>query len=60
MNKRIKELLEDLEINCPDCGGIDDEQYTCTTCWCQGGEGKIKVLLFLRENKEYLYENNHH
>jgi hypothetical protein len=23
-------------IDCPECEGLtDDEQYTCTTCWCE-------------------------
>ena len=35
---------EFIEIDCPDCEGmVDDEQYTCTTCWCQGGDGVLKV-----------------
>lgn len=31
-------------VECPNCVGIvDDPQYTCTTCWCEGGNGVIKV-----------------
>ncbi len=29
---------------CPHCEGIDDDQYTCTYCWCQGGNGKKNLL----------------
>ena len=29
MNKKINE--------CPECQNIEDDQYTCTTCWCTGG-----------------------
>lgn len=32
------------EISCPDCAGYgDDDQYCCTTCWCQGGNGVLTV-----------------
>lgn len=32
------------EIDCPDCAGHgDDDQYCCATCWCQGGNGVLKV-----------------
>ena len=31
-------------VECPDCAGmVDDLQYTCTTCWCEGGDGVLKV-----------------
>lgn len=31
-------------IECPDCAGmVDDPQYTCTTCWCEGGDGVLRV-----------------
>lgn len=40
--------VEDVEeysthtINCEECEGLtDDEQYTCTHCWCEGGNGKL-------------------
>ena len=36
-------VFEGLYVECPDCGGIDDEQYTCTTCWSQGGNARIDV-----------------
>jgi hypothetical protein len=26
----------DLTIDCPECEGMEDDQYTCTTCWCEG------------------------
>jgi hypothetical protein len=48
------EILEDIkrvEIDCPDCRWMDsDEQYACTTCWCEGGNGKINVYEWLKEN----------
>lgn len=41
-----EDLIENLTIDCPDCPiGIEDDQYTCTTCWCQGGNGTINVLI---------------
>lgn len=51
MNSIADEILERmklLEIDCPNCEGlVDDEQYTCTVCWCQGGNGKINVFSYL-------------
>jgi len=35
--------FEGLVTECPDCSGIGDEQYTCTTCWGQGGNIQIDV-----------------
>lgn len=37
-------------FSCPDCYGIDDDQYCCTTCWCTPDttfyvEDAIKTLL---------------
>ena len=26
---------------CPECANIEDEQYICTFCWCQGGNGTL-------------------
>lgn len=26
---------------CPDCSWVEDPQYTCTMCWCEGGDGII-------------------
>ena len=34
-------------------GGEDfygDDQYTCSTCWCEGGQGKIRAFDWLDEN----------
>ncbi len=29
---------------CTDCQGmIDDDQYTCTSCWGEGGDGECPV-----------------
>lgn len=30
-------------VECPDCQCIDDDQYTCTSCWGQGGNVKISL-----------------
>jgi DNA-directed RNA polymerase subunit RPC12/RpoP len=53
--ERIKDELENLEISCPDCeffGG--DDQYTCTTCWNEGGDEKINVLEYLKKHPEII------
>ena len=48
MNNDIINEIKTLEIDCLDCIGIEgDEQYTCPTCWCQGGNGKINVFEWL-------------
>lgn len=53
----IWEVLNSTDILCPDCGysSIDDDQYTCTTCWCEGGNGRINTGNYIREyGKEIL------
>jgi len=43
--------IEDLTIACPDCVNMtSDPQYCCTTCWQEGGDGRINVLSSLRED----------
>jgi hypothetical protein len=32
-----------LVIECPECHCMEDDQYGCTTCGCQGGGGEIEV-----------------
>jgi hypothetical protein len=46
---RIITILKDLTVDCPACEGCyDDEQYTCTTCWCEGGNGKLRVEEYVK------------
>lgn len=57
--ENIKETILDeiriLKIECPECESMySDDQYTCTTCWCEGGGGRINVLEYLKENKNLL------
>jgi len=51
-----EEILSDimmLRVDCPDCHGLyDDDQYTCTTCWCEGGNDTINVFNWLKDNPE--------
>jgi len=42
-SKEIVKEIKNLEIDCPDCKYMEDRQYTCTTCWCEGGNGHINV-----------------
>lgn len=52
----ILERIKELEIDCPDCEDLDmDDQYTCVTCWCEGGNGRLNVMDYLKE-KPYLLE----
>jgi DNA-directed RNA polymerase subunit RPC12/RpoP len=42
--ERVYEKMYETEINCPECESmVDDHLYTCTTCWTQGGNGKIQL-----------------
>lgn len=54
MTETQKEILNQIKrllVDCPDCESMsDDDQYTCTTCWCEGGNGKIKVIEWIDEN----------
>jgi hypothetical protein len=57
MNELHKEILSDikrLEIDCPECKYMEDDQYTCTTCWCEGGNGRINVFQWLKEHPSAL------
>ena len=55
---RIFEKIEQMYIDCPDCENMtSDDQYTCTTCWNMGGDGKINILSYLKENKLLKQEN---
>lgn len=49
-NLVLKEIKR-LEIDCPDCKyHLDDDQYTCAICWCEGGGGKINVYSWVKDN----------
>ena len=51
IEKEIVYQIRKLEMDCPDCENMySDEQYTCTTCWCQGGGGTINVLNWIIDN----------
>ena len=48
MNEEILKRIKLLEIDCPECESIfDDEQYYCSTCGCEGGLGRINVYRHL-------------
>ena len=50
MQSEILNSIKNLEVDCPACEGLtDDEQYTCTICWNQGGNGKINVFEWLKD-----------
>jgi hypothetical protein len=53
MNELQNEILDEiklLEIDCPECKDMEDDQYTCTTCWNEGGNGRINIFQFLKEH----------
>ena len=45
-----------LIIDCPDCKWIYDEQYTCTTCWSEGGNGTINVFDWIKKHPKIFQE----
>ena len=51
IEKEILERISRVEIDCPDCEWVEDDQYTCTTCWNQGGNGRINVSTWLKEQE---------
>ena len=58
LNVMENEILNEIKlvyIDCPECEGLtDDEQYTCTTCWCEGGNGRINIFDYIKENPNVL------
>jgi len=58
-NDEILDRIKETTINCPDCEDFyGDEQYTCATCWCEGGQGKINVYNWLKENHTSMQNKN--
>lgn len=58
-NSEIVEIIKNVIIDCldcPDCQWVDDYQYCYTTCWCQGGNGKIDVVSYLKDHKSVMVE----
>ena len=54
----VDALLEDdafydMHVQCPECKHIEDEQYTCTTCWCEPGvtHSVTSIIEALRNGK---------
>lgn len=41
---RVLDTFRETSINCPECESMcEHPQYTCTTCWCEGGGGTIML-----------------
>lgn len=51
IEEEILEKIKDLLVECPECESIEDDEYTCTTCW---SNGQINVFKYLKENKGLL------
>lgn len=51
IENRIRSAIRDITIDCPDCEYMEDEQYTCTTCWHEGGNGTINITEYLTIKK---------
>lgn len=54
MEDDILYTISKVNIDCPDCEWVEDDQYQCTTCGFQGGHGRLNVLDYLRENRHLL------
>lgn len=48
--KEINYSLRDIKVDCPACKWMEDEQYTCTTCWHEGGNGTINAIEYLKDH----------
>lgn len=49
IDEEIMHRLKELDIDCPECDHMEDEQYYCTTCGCEGGHGIINVYDYFEE-----------
>ena len=47
IHSRVSNALVGISIECPDCEYMEDEQYTCTTCWCEGGNGRLNISKYI-------------
>lgn len=59
MNELQDEILSEIkniEIDCPECQNMEDDQYTCTTCWCEGGNGRINIFDWIK-NHQFVFNN---
>jgi hypothetical protein len=55
LEKEILDRIEKVSIDCPDCDYLmEDDQYTCTTCWCTGGNGRLGVLEWIKNHKNLI------
>lgn len=53
LKDEIRSRMNDLIIKCPECECMNDDQHTCTTCLCQGGNGIIHITPFLIDNPNF-------
>lgn len=52
-------ILMESFVDCPNCEGIEDDQYTCSVCYSEGGDGEINVFEWLAENVDTNLEELH-
>jgi hypothetical protein len=50
--------FSDVLLNCPECISIEDDQYTCSTCFVQGGNQKYKANDLLKIAYKYKYNKD--
>ena len=49
-DENILDEIGEFYIDCPECTYSDDDGYQCGTCGCGGGNGRIHVLSWIKEN----------
>lgn len=52
-----EETLYSYTTFCHDCQNIEDDQYTCTSCWSQGGNSEISIHSLIKEAYKIKFEN---
>ena len=55
IHEEIIRQIKSKYIDCPECESMDD-QYQCTTCGGQGGDGLINIYEYVRSQGEILAE----
>jgi hypothetical protein len=56
-NKEVKRYSKHV-IDCEECEGlIDDEHYTCTYCWHEGGDGKLHFDDLFKEQQAFVFSS---
>lgn len=50
--------MTEKRIPCPKCQDVEYEQYTCTTCWKQGGNGTLAIEINQEDIHQWCEQHN--